>query len=60
MCGCDFDRHTEISILEHVTGSSDLMELHEDKWIARLDTKAPRGLNEHLSSYGKLHYDLFK
>ena len=59
-CGCDFDRHAEISILEHVAGSSDLMELHEDKWIAKLDTKAPRGLNEQLSSYGKLHYDLFK
>ena len=57
--GCDFDRHAQISILEHVAGSSDLMELHEDKWIARLDTRAPKGLNERLSSYGKLYYELF-
>ena len=58
--GCNFDKDAQISILEHVSGSLEVMELHEDKWIARLDTRAPKGLNERLSSYGKLYYDLYK
>ena len=50
--GCDFTKDVEISILKHVTGSTDRMELEEDKWISYLNTKAPLGMNERLSEYG--------
>ena len=57
---CDFQQDLELTVLQHVSGSRQRLELEEDKWIARLDTKHPNGLNERLSSYGKLYYDLFR
>ena len=35
----------EILVLEHARGSSDYMKHNEDKWIMRLQTYSPLGLN---------------
>ena len=59
-CGCDFRKDVEISILEHVSGSPERMVLHEDKWITRLNTKAPYGLNVRLTCFGRLYFSLFE
>ena len=56
---CDFTQDIEISILDNVTGSTERMLLAGDWWITRLNTKFPNGLNEKLSSFGKLYYKLF-
>ena len=55
-----FEKHDiEVSILKTTTGPSNHMLMEEDKWIAKLDTKAPNGLNERLSPFGSLFYKLF-
>ena len=56
---CDFRKDLEVSILGPVDGSLEKRLLLEDKWIVRLDTKAPNGMNEKLSDYGLLYYKLF-
>ena len=56
---CDFSRDIEVSVLSKVTGGMDKLMLEEDRWITWLDTKSPKGINERLSSYGTLFYDLF-
>ena len=56
---CSFKHDIEVSILKTTTGPSNHMLMEEDKWIAKLDTKAPHGLNERLSPFGSLFYKLF-
>ena len=59
-CGCDIRTDIEISILSQVNGSETRMLLEEDKWITRLMTVPPYGLNEKLSTFGKMYFELFK
>ena len=56
---CDFSKDIEVSILEKVKGSTAHMLLMEDKWITRLNTRAPNGLNVRLSTFGYCFYTLF-
>ena len=57
---CDFDRDLQIHILQkNVTGSRISRETEEDKWIMKLGTLAPSGLNAKLSEYGSLYQTLF-
>ena len=56
---CDFDRDLRVSILDTVSGSTTNREFHEDKWITRLNTRAPNGINSRLSGFARLYYDLF-
>ena len=56
---CDFTKDLEISILQSVSGCTERMLLEEDRWITRLGTTFPNGLNKRLSSFGKLYYKLF-
>ena len=57
---CIFDRDLEIYVLQkNVTGSRNFREQHEDKWILRLDTLQPNGMNVELNSYGRIHQKLF-
>ena len=58
-CGCDFSMDLEVSVLEHVTGGVATRLLREDKWIRRLDTVSPNGLNERTSEFGSIHQHLF-
>ena len=57
--GCDFDRDLRVSILDTVSGSTTNREFYEDKWITRLTTKSPHGINNRLSGFARLYYDLF-
>ena len=56
---CNFTSDLEISVLAYCNGSTEHMQLEEDKWITRLNSLQPNGLNEKLSPYGKLFYKLF-
>ena len=56
---CDFDSDLRVSILDKTTGSTERRQYLEDKWITRLNTRAPNGMNERLSSFAKLFYELF-
>ena len=51
---CDFDNGIKISILEHVKGHGNKLLRQEDKWILRLGTKQPTGLNDQLSEFGSI------
>lgn len=57
--GCNFATDLEVSILEHVKGGVATRLLKEDKWIRRLDTLSPNGLNERTSEFMAVHKSLF-
>ena len=58
---CNFDRDLEVHILQcHLTGSKAIMEAHEDRWILRLNTMAPNGMNSKLNEQGVIYNKLFK
>lgn len=57
---CSFDQDIKISVLEKVNGSESLRRFKEDKWILRLDTLHPNGMNVHLSDLGIIYKSLFE
>ena len=57
---CDFDRDLELSILEQVSGTEALRLYKEDKWITRLNTAHPHGLNKLVNEFGHVYQTLFK
>ena len=49
-----------VSVLEQVSGSSALREYKEDKWITRLQTQEPTGLNATFKTdFGPIYNKLF-
>ena len=57
---CDINNDLRISILEHVKNPSwSKLLLQEDKWICRLKTAAPEGMNGTTSEFGYIHRTLF-
>ena len=56
---CLFEKDLAVYILEKVDGPESLRLFKEDKWIMRLDTSAPNGLNIHLNDLGNLYKSLF-
>ena len=56
---CLFEKDLAVYILEKVDGPESLRLFKEDKWIMRLDTSAPNGLNIHLNDLGSLYKSLF-
>ena len=57
---CNFDRDLEVHILEkNISGTTSMLEAAEDKWILRLKTLAPHGLNLKLNEYGITFKKLF-
>lgn len=57
---CDFEKDLEVHILQRDVGSSrSLLEAAEDKWIIRLNTLTPNGMNVKLNEYGSTYKKLF-
>ena len=43
---CNFDKDVKIHILQHgLPNNKDACEAEDDKWINKLDTKSPNGMN---------------
>ena len=58
--GCDFNKDLQIHILQkHLTGSRCVREAEEDKWMIKLGTLSPAGMNGKMSDYGCLYKALF-
>ena len=57
---CKFDKDLSVTILErNLSGPRQLRELQEDKWIFKLDTLHPNGLNVRLNEYGTVYNNIF-
>ena len=58
---CNINRDLNVYILQdNVTGPRNRREYFEDRWIIRLDTKAPHKMNTNLKHFAKIHYELFE
>ena len=57
--GCNFNTDLEVSVLEYIKGGVAARLYKEDKWIKRLDTISPNGLNERSSEFASVHRSLF-
>ena len=57
---CNITKDLKVYILEtHIEGTLENREFVEDKWITRLDTRSPNGLNSNLRDFGQLYYTIF-
>ena len=57
---CSFDTDLRVSVLEQVSGSQALREYKEDRWITRLQTMMPKGMNAAFSTdFGPIYNKLF-
>ena len=57
--GCSFINDLQVSVLEKVKGSAPLRKYKEDKWMTRLNTIHPYGMNQHVSEFGSIYKALF-
>ena len=58
---CSFDNDLQVYILQrNVNGSRLTREAQEDRWIMRLNTLAPNGMNAKCSDYGTIYKIIFK
>ena len=51
---CSIDRDLNVYILQDVTGSWEKREYFKDRWITKLNSKAPNGMNSNLNSHTNL------
>ena len=57
---CNFDRDLELHVLQRDAGDTRaLLEAAEDKWVLRLQTISPNGMNKKLNEYGSTFKKLF-
>ena len=57
---CKFDKDLSVTFIErNLSGPRQLRELQEDKWIFKLDTLHPNGLNVRLNKYGTVYNNIF-
>ena len=58
---CNFDKDLKIHILQHgLPDSKDVCDAEEDKWIIKLDTKSPNGMNTVLHDFVQFYKTLFE
>ena len=58
---CDIHKNLKVYILQdNVTGARSSREFVEDYWIARLNTRAPNGINSNLKDFAKIFISYFK
>ena len=56
----NFDKDLKIHILQHgLPNNKDACEAEEDKWIIKLITKSPNGMNTVLHDFGQFYKTLF-
>ena len=57
---CDIDKDMRVSVLETLPGATETFRLYkEDKWITRLETNKPKGLNVSNHDFGHIYKSLF-
>ena len=56
---CAFETDLQVSVLENIKGSEAVRKHKEDKWITRLQTIQPLGLNLSVSDFGTIYDALF-
>ena len=58
---CSFEDDLEVFVLEkNVVGSRASREMQEDKWIKRLGTLTPSGMNVSVNEYARTYSSLFE
>ena len=54
------EKDLSVAVLEQVTGTQALREYKEDKWITRLQTMSPTGMNTSFATdFGPIYSKLF-
>ena len=57
---CSMEKDLSVAVLEQVTGTQALREYKEDKWITRLQTMSPTGMNTSFATdFGPIYSKLF-
>ena len=57
---CKIEKDLKVYILQNnATGTREKREFIEDRWITRLNTKSPNGMNSNLKDFAKTCYSLF-
>ena len=57
---CKIEKDLKVYILQdNATGTREKREFMEDRWITRLNTKLPNGMNSNLKDFAKTFYSLF-
>ena len=58
---CNMDTDMEVSVLETIPGATETYRMYkEDRWITRLDSERPRGLNASSHDFGFVYKSLFR
>ena len=57
---CEITKDLRITILEHVQNNEGVRLHKEAKWMTRLQTIAPNGLNSHSTEYATIYKSLFE
>ena len=57
---CTIEKDLKVYILQSkIEGNREKREFIEDRWITRLNTKAPNGMNTKLKEFAKTFYAIF-
>ena len=58
---CNFDNDLKLYILQkNLPPDLNICKFYEDRWISRLDTRSPNGMNVLLNDYSQLYFKIFK
>ena len=58
---CKIEKDLKVYVLQdNATGTREKREFMEDRWITRLNTKSPNGMNSNLKNFARTFYSLFQ